>query len=109
LSHQECGNPQSRSFPAFQLCAFASLRRIDFRDRAFLKSFGTAVAIGHQRWPRVKATRAVMNEEGVMAAKKIQAKSKSKTSAKKGARKVSPTTPRGMARKALTPPMQNLD
>jgi len=33
-----------------------------------------------------------------MAAKKISAKSK-KTSAKKGARKVSPTTPRGMARK----------
>lgn len=44
-----------------------------------------------------------------MAAKKIQAKSKSKASAKKGARKVSPTTPRGMARRALTPPVQNID
>jgi hypothetical protein len=40
-----------------------------------------------------------------MAAKKIQAKSKSKTAAKKGARKVSATTPRGMARRQLyTPP-----
>jgi len=34
-----------------------------------------------------------------MAAKKIVAKSKSKTAAKKGARKVSPTTPRGMAKR----------
>ncbi len=39
-----------------------------------------------------------------MAAKKIQAKSKSKTSAKKGARKVSPTTPRGMARRQFYQP-----
>lgn len=41
-----------------------------------------------------------------MAAKKISAKSK-KTVAKKGARKVSPTTPRGMARKQLFPPPQD--
>jgi len=38
-----------------------------------------------------------------MAAKKISAKSK-KTSAKKGARKVSSTTPRGMARRTLVAP-----
>jgi len=38
-----------------------------------------------------------------MAAKKISAKSK-KTAAKKGARKVSPTTPRGMARRQLGGP-----
>jgi hypothetical protein len=43
--------------------------------------------------------------EEVMAAKKIQAKSKSKTAAKKGARKVAATTPRGMARRQFyTPP-----
>jgi len=35
-----------------------------------------------------------------MAAKKVTAKRK-KASAKKGARKVSPTTPRGMARRNL--------
>jgi len=34
-----------------------------------------------------------------MAAKKIAAKSKRKTAAKKGARKVSAATPRGMARR----------
>lgn len=39
-----------------------------------------------------------------MAAKKIQAKTKSKTAAKKGARKVSATTPRGMARRQLFVP-----
>lgn len=39
-----------------------------------------------------------------MAAKKIQAKSKSKATAKKGARKVSTTTPRGMARRQLYSP-----
>jgi len=40
-----------------------------------------------------------------MAPKKVTAKSKSKTAAKKGARKVSPTTPRGMARRQFyTPP-----
>jgi hypothetical protein len=39
-----------------------------------------------------------------MAAKKIQAKSKSKTAAKKGARKVSATTPRGMARRQFYAP-----
>ena len=38
-----------------------------------------------------------------MAAKKISAKSK-KTSAKKGARKVSSTTPRGMASRRLYVP-----
>jgi len=43
-----------------------------------------------------------------MAAKKIQAKSK-KTSAKKGTRKVSPTTPRGMARQVVTKPSQMVD
>jgi len=43
-----------------------------------------------------------------MAAKKIQAKSK-KTSAKKGTRKVSPTTPRGMARAVVTKPPQMID
>ena len=42
-------------------------------------------------------------QEDAMAAKKIQAKSK-KTSAKKGARKVSSTTPRGMARRQLYVP-----
>jgi len=41
-----------------------------------------------------------------MAAKKIQAKSK-KTSAKKGARKVASTTPRGMARRQLYVPPSN--
>ena len=59
----------------------------------------------NQRWPGVMVTPAKGNrEEGVMAAKKIQAKSKSKTAAKKGARKVSPTTPRGMARRSLYVP-----
>jgi hypothetical protein len=43
-----------------------------------------------------------------MAAKKISAKSK-KTAAKKGARKVSPTTPRGMARRALYQPPSGND
>jgi hypothetical protein len=54
-------------------------------------------------WPLVKVTPAQLNEEGAMAAKKISAKSK-KTSAKKGARKVSPTTPRGMARRVSLKP-----
>jgi len=54
-------------------------------------------------WPLVKVTPARLNEEGAMAAKKISAKSK-KTSAKKGARKVSPTTPRGMAKRFTTGP-----
>ena len=40
-----------------------------------------------------------------MAAKKVSAKSK-KTSAKKGARKVSATTPRGMAKRFATNPAQ---
>ena len=43
-----------------------------------------------------------------MAAKKIRAKSK-KSTAKKGARKVSPTTPRGMARQVVTKPPQMFD
>jgi len=84
------------------------MRRSEFRHSRHGKPFGTAVAIGNQRWPRVKATRAVEKEEGVMAAKKIQAKSK-KTSAKKGTRKVSPTTPRGMARQVVTKPSQMVD
>jgi hypothetical protein len=44
------------------------------------------------------------NEEDVMAAKKVQAKSKSKTATKKAARKVSTTTPRGMARRQFYAP-----
>ena len=52
----------------------------------------------------VAVTPAPPTREGVMAAKKIQAKSKSKTAAKKGARKVAPTTPRGMARRQLYVP-----
>ena len=56
-------------------------------------------------WPLVKVTPARLNEEDSMAAKKISTKSK-KTSAKKGARKVSPTTPRGMARAHTTNPGQ---
>ena len=84
------------------------MRRSEFRCLRQERSFGTAVAIGDLRWPRVKATRAVENEEGVMAAKKIQAKSK-KTSAKKGTRKVSPSTPRGMARQVVTKPPQMID
>jgi hypothetical protein len=40
---------------------------------------------------------------GVMAAKKVQARSK-KAAAKKGARKVSPATPRGMAKRYLFEP-----
>jgi len=59
-------------------------------------------------WPLVKVTPARLNEEGAMAAKKISAKSK-KTSAKKGARKVSPTTPRGMARKQVAGPEWSRD
>ena len=43
-----------------------------------------------------------------MAAKKISAKSK-KTSAKKGARKVSSTTPRGMARRFAAQPPAGVD
>jgi hypothetical protein len=39
-----------------------------------------------------------------MAAKKIVAKSKGKASAKKGARKVSSATPRGMARRVTYSP-----
>jgi hypothetical protein len=55
--------------------------------------------------PVVMVTPAGLKREGVMAAKKIVAKSRKKTSAKKGARKVAPSTPRGMARRVVyTPP-----
>ena len=84
------------------------MRRSEFRDSRRRNASGTAVALANQRWPRVKVTRAARDEEGVMAAKKIQAKSK-KTSAKKGTRKVSPTTPRGMARAVVTKPPQMID
>ena len=68
--------------------------------------FGMAIAMCEMQMPVVMVTPAGNTREGVMAAKKIQAKSKSKT-AKKGARKVSPATPRGMARRQVYTPLDN--
>jgi hypothetical protein len=82
------------------------LQRKRFHDSEEISAIGTAVAIACCREPVVMVRRPVENQEDAMAAKKIQAKSK-KTSAKKGARKVSSTTPRGMARRQVYQPPSN--
>jgi hypothetical protein len=81
------------------------LRRNAFLVRRCLATVRHGGCEGHEADAGCHGDTGRVHKEGVMAAKKIVAKSKAKASAKKGARKVSPSTPRGMARRVtLTPP-----